>query len=85
MSSSKEIDPYRGFAAGVYPSEAQEPHTLPPPLTHCICVYSIQYRTYSHREGRGRVIPERRLEGQQFTKLGRNTNMTECISSLFKL
>jgi hypothetical protein len=29
--------------------------------------------TYSHREGvegRGRVEPERRLEGQQFTKLG---------------
>jgi hypothetical protein len=35
------------------------------PTTHCI---RVQY-TYSHREG-GRVEPERRLEGQQFTKLG---------------
>ncbi len=43
-----------------------------PPLTHCIRVYSLL--TYSHREGGGkvgRVQPERRLEGQQFTKLGR--------------
>ncbi len=29
------------------------PHTLPPPLTHCIGVYCIVYNTYqsSHREG----------------------------------
>ncbi len=33
----------------------------------------------------GRVKPERRLEGQQFIKLGRNTNMTDCISSLYTL
>jgi hypothetical protein len=27
--------------------------------------------TYSHREEEGRVEPERKIEGQQFTKLGR--------------
>jgi hypothetical protein len=32
--------------------------------------------------GGGRVEPERRLVWQQFTKLGENTNMTDCISSL---
>jgi hypothetical protein len=37
----------------------------PPSYTLYTC---IQY-TYSHREG-GRVEPERRLDGQQFTKLG---------------
>jgi hypothetical protein len=55
----------RDFAAGVYLSEAQNP--MPPLHTaYCTC---IQY-TYSHREG-GRYAPERRFEGQQFTKLGR--------------
>ncbi len=39
MSSSKKIDLYRDFAAGVYLSEAQNP--IPPPLTHCILVCSI--------------------------------------------
>jgi hypothetical protein len=38
-----------------------------PPYTLYTC---IQY-TYSHREGGGRVKPERRLWEQQFTKLGR--------------
>jgi hypothetical protein len=45
----------------------------------------LQY-TYSHRDGvemeEGRVEPERRFQGQQFTKLGRKTNMSEGISSL---
>jgi hypothetical protein len=44
----------------------------PPPLhTHCIRVHCIH--TYSHREGGEgrRVEPERRLEGQHVTKLGR--------------
>ncbi len=62
MSSSKNSDLQRDFAAGVYLSKD----------------------TYSHREGGGGVEPERRLEGQQFTKLGRKyrTNMTDCIFSL---
>jgi hypothetical protein len=67
MSSSKKIDLYRDFAAGVYLSEAQKP--IIPSLTHCISVYSIFI--YTGKGGRGRVDPERRLEGQQFTKLGR--------------
>ena len=35
--------------------------------------------------GGGGVEPERRLEGQQFTKLEKveNTNMTDCISSIY--
>jgi hypothetical protein len=54
------------FAAGVYPSEAQ--NIIPPPYTLYTC---IKY-TYSHREGGGgKVEPERRLEGKLFTKLGK--------------
>ncbi len=56
--------------------------SYPPSLTHCIRVYTTVY--YSHSEG-GRVEPERRLEVQQFTKLGGNTNMTDFISSLYTL
>ncbi len=52
-----------------------------PPLHTVYILY-----TYSHREGIegwGRVEPKRRLEGQQFTKLGQNTNIwLNCISSL---
>jgi hypothetical protein len=70
MSSSKKIYLCRDFAAGVYLSETQNP--IPPSLTHCIRVYSVSVLyTYSHREGRGGVQPDRRLEGQQFTKLDR--------------
>jgi hypothetical protein len=47
-----------------------EPHTPPPPYTHCIRVYSILIHTGKGREG-GRAESERRLEGEQFTKLGR--------------
>jgi hypothetical protein len=57
----------RDFAAGVYLSEAQ--NLIPPiPLIHCIRKKYI----YSHREGgrEGRVKPERKLEEQQFIKLG---------------
>jgi hypothetical protein len=48
MSSSKKIDLYKDFAAGVYLPEVQSPI---PPLPHYIR-YAVQY-TYSHRE-RGR-------------------------------
>jgi hypothetical protein len=68
-ASSKKIGLLKDFAAGVYLSEAQNP-IPPPPLTHCICVYSILLFTQGRRE-RGRVEPERRGKGQQFTKLGR--------------
>ncbi len=61
MSSSKKIDLYREFAAGVYLSGAPSP---PPPLpsppmrlTHCVRLICILTRG-------GGVKPERRLEGQ---------------------
>jgi hypothetical protein len=48
----------------------------PPPPLQTVQYMCIQY-TYSHRKGGG-VEPERRLEGQQFTKQGRveNTNLS---------
>ncbi len=62
MLSSKKINLEREFVAGVYLDP--EPHT-PPPIAHCIRVY-----TQGRGEGR-RDEPEGRGEGQQFTKLGR--------------
>jgi hypothetical protein len=69
MPSSKKI------ATCVYLSKTQNP--IPP--THTVDVY-----TYSHKEGGGggNVEPERKLEEQQFTKLGRKTRLTDYISSL---
>ncbi len=60
MSSSKNIDLKRDFAAGVYLSEAQNPIPASP-FTHCICIYFFT----RGGEGGGRIEPERRLEGQQ--------------------
>ncbi len=80
MSSSKKIDLLMDFAAGVYLSEARNP--IPPPLP---TVYVYKVYLFTQGRGGGRVEPERRLEGQQFTKLGQNTNMTECISKIYKL
>jgi hypothetical protein len=60
------------FAAVVYLSEAPSPTVTPchtPAYTLYIHVYSILIHT-GKGEGR-RVEPESRLEGQQFTKLGR--------------
>jgi hypothetical protein len=63
--------------AGVCSSEAEKlmPHQ------HNVYVYTVSLFTQGRGEGR-RVEPERRLEEQQFTKLGENTNTTDCISSL---
>ncbi len=55
MSPSKKIDLERDFSTGVYLSA--------PPPWHTVYVYI-------YGKG-GRVEPEKRLEGQQFTKLGR--------------
>ncbi len=68
MLSPKTNDLYRDFAAGVYLSEAQNP--ILPDLIHCIRAFSILIHTGKG----GRVEPERKLEGQQFTKLGRKTD-----------
>jgi hypothetical protein len=46
------------------------PRTPYTPLSHCILVYSIYLFTQGRREGGGRFEPVKRLEGQQFTKLG---------------
>jgi hypothetical protein len=63
------------------------PHT-PTPLhtVHYTCILS----TYSHREGgrgkggRGGEIKERRLEGQQFTKLGRKYQHDRPVQQYIK-
>ncbi len=55
---------WRDFAAGDYLLRHRTP--CPHPLTHCIRVYLY---TYSHRE-EGGIEPERKLERQEFTKLG---------------
>ncbi len=47
-------------------NRTQHPHPLPDTLS----VYILYFDTGKGRGG-GRVEPERRLEGQQFTKLGR--------------
>jgi hypothetical protein len=63
MSSSKKIL-VKALAAGVYLSEAQSP--IPSPTKR---LYTTIY-LFTQEVG-GRVEPERRLERQQFTKLGR--------------
>jgi hypothetical protein len=59
----------RGFATGVYLSEAQNPIPPPPPYTLFMWLYTV----YLFTQGRGgrRVEPERRGERQQFAELGR--------------
>jgi hypothetical protein len=71
MSSSRKIDLYRDFAAGVYLSEGPEPHTPPP-------------QTYSHREGgEGGELNQRvGKKGNSSQSWVENNNMTDCISSL---
>jgi hypothetical protein len=58
-----------------YLFEAQN-HILPS-LTH---FHAYVHSVYLFTQGRGVVEPERRLEGQQFTKLGRKT-----VSLVYKL
>ncbi len=61
------------------PKGLNNSHRLP--ATHYL--YKL-YCTLTQRRGMGwgRVVPERRLEGQQFQSWVENTNMTDCISTL---
>jgi hypothetical protein len=52
LSSSKTIDLQRDFATSVNLSEAQNPIPNPPPLTHCIRLYSI-LTVFSQGRGEG--------------------------------
>ncbi len=83
MSLSKEKDPYRDFAAGVFsvwdPLKSNDPILPPPPYTLYTC---IQY-TYSHKKGEGGRANQRKGKtGNSLRKLVENINMTDCISSL---
>jgi hypothetical protein len=60
--------PVKGLCGRYLSVWGLDPHT--PPLTHCICIYSTLIHT-GKGGSEGRVKPERRGEGQQFTKLGR--------------
>ncbi len=64
MPSSKKIDLKMNFAAVVHLSEARTPF----PPSHTVYVYTVYLFTQTRGE-KGRVEPERRLDGQQFTKL----------------
>jgi hypothetical protein len=80
MSSSKN-GPVKGLCGRCYLSVTRTPY--PPPLAHCICVYSdtLQF-TYSHR-GEGGELNQREGErGNSSQGWVENTNMTDCISML---
>jgi hypothetical protein len=60
MSSSKRIDMYRDFAAGVLSvCGPPSPPMTPPPYT----LYMYVYTVYLFSQGRGESYPEKRLEG----------------------
>ncbi len=54
------------------------PKTPYPFHLHTVYVYTSTVYLFTQR--RGRIEPERRSEGQQFTKMGRNTS-TRCIQN----
>jgi hypothetical protein len=51
------------------------PYPLPPYIMYA-CIQYVYL--FTHRGGGGRVEPERRLEGQEFTKLGRKYKQ-DCL------
>jgi hypothetical protein len=73
MSSFKKIYQERDFTAGICLSEAQNP-ILSPTRSHCILVYLYSVLIHTGKGGGRRAEPERRGEGQQFTKLDRMTD-----------
>jgi hypothetical protein len=60
MSSSTKRD----FAADFYLSEANSPYPLP----YIVYVHTV-YFIHAGKQGMGRVEPDTRREGQQYTKL----------------
>jgi hypothetical protein len=83
MSSSEKIDLYRDFAAGDYLSEAQN-SIPPPPFTHCIRVYSILH--FTQRTRGGGELNQREGERSNSSHCWvENTNITYCISPVYKL
>ncbi len=79
MSKSKKMT-CRGTLRQMFISPRPRAHTLP--FTHCIRVYSIHFHTGKG----GRIVQrERRLEGQQFTKLGRKIPTLLAVSLVYKL
>ncbi len=64
-------------------SEAPSPPMTSSPYTMYTCIQYVQY-TYSHMEGGqgGGELTREKVRGAIVYKAGRNTNMTDCISSL---
>jgi hypothetical protein len=58
---------------------------IPHPLPAKHCLYILYFDTGKGEGGRGGVEPERRLEGQQFTKLGRKYQPCLTVSAIYKL
>jgi hypothetical protein len=82
MSSSKEIDLYREFTAGVYLPEAQNPIPAPPPLR---TVYVFTVYLFTQRKGWA-VEPERRGEGGATVhKAGSKIPTGLTVSPVYKL
>jgi hypothetical protein len=62
--------PVKGLCSGVYRSEAPSLSYDPIPRLHTVYLHTV-YLLLIHTEKGGTDEPERRLEGQQFTRLGR--------------
>jgi hypothetical protein len=80
MASSKKLT-CKGTLGQVFICLSPEPHTFPSQL-HAVFEYTVYLFTQGRRGRGGEIETERREEGLQFTKLCRNTSMTDCISSL---
>ncbi len=59
MSSSKKVDLYRDFAAGVYQSEDPSPPMTPSPLVYTVYVYRILIHTGKGVGGGGGEMNQR--------------------------
>ncbi len=55
----------------------------PPPHSHTLSAYTWVLYVCKGGEGSGEV--REKVEGQQFTRGVENTNITDCISSLYTL